>query len=183
MQQLSKTTTFNSFFESYFLKNEVSNKNIEQSIQFIASNKTKAPHFTYAHFLMPHFPYYQDSLGKSINIRKQISEDLLYNKSYFVSYLKYVNTAILKMTNHIISKDSSAIIMVLSDHGFRNNKDSFLSANQFNNICSIRFPKAVKHDFTNLKSNVNLFPFLFNKHFGQKLDILPDSTIFLKEKR
>ncbi len=182
LQMLSNSDKYNSLLESYFLQNEVSNKNIEEEIQLISANNKNVPHFTYAHFLMPHFPYYFDSLGNKMNTKIVVDEKSLYNKIYFISYLKYVNTAILKMTNQIISKDSSAILIIISDHGFRNNTDSNLHASQFNNICAIRFPNTLKQDFSNIKSNVNLFPLLFNRLFNQKMPILPDSSIFLKEK-
>lgn len=167
-----------------FLKNKsiykLRENNITTEKKLIESlnvNKEK-PIFSYTHFLMPHGPYFFDSLGNPNNA------DIITNqsnrvafKSVYISYLKYVNKVAQRSLLSIKEKDSAAVIIMMSDHGFRT-----ISGRQFpkhfrvNNICKIYFPNNKYDNLPDTITNVNFFKFLFNNQFNQKLEFLSDST-------
>ncbi len=156
-----------------------------------AYNKTMAtieqtaasPKFVYTHFLMPHAPYFKDSLGNYL----PISNFNIASKTSYLSYLKYTNTIIQSILTKITTTDPNAIVLLMSDHGY-NDKGSVrifdsaqIAAEQysFNNLCAVRFPG---QHFDSVKagiSNVNIFRYLFNSQFGQKIPYLKDSTVWV----
>jgi len=142
------------------------------------------PQFVYAHFNMPHFPFFFDSLGRTQTNAQIFNESLYSDKAVFLSYLKYVNKKMEDIVNSICSNDTSAIVIVMSDHGFRSyNNGGVYSPLYFNNICAVRFPDSNYLPVKEAWSNVNIFPYLFNCQFHQKIPYLADSSIFLKDKK
>ncbi len=172
-------------FELPFLKKNILykvdgyNKKVEEKVLEAASAKQVKPGFYYAHFFLPHGQYFRDSTG-AFNRPEQISD--LYNKSLYLSYLKYTNTIINGLVKNINAMDPGAIVVIMSDHGFYDyqNKGGYEPYN-FDNICFLRLPGA-KPDSSNLpRSNVNFFRYLFNTGYGQNLPYVKDSTVFVIE--
>ena len=64
----------------------------------------------------------------------------------------------------IKEKDSTALIIMMSDHGFRS-----IAGKQFpkhlrlNNICKVYFPNSNYYKMPDTITNVNFFRFLFNR--------------------
>jgi arylsulfatase A-like enzyme len=102
------------------------------------------------------------------------------NKPLYLSYLKYTNTIIKSLINSIISNDPKAIIVVMSDHGYRgyNNTKGFVKL-QFNNICAIRTPDNIDIPCMEEWSTINLFPYLFNRSYGQNINYIKDRAVEL----
>ncbi|MBK6633817.1 MAG: hypothetical protein IPG38_05445 [Chitinophagaceae bacterium] len=108
-------------FELPFLKKNILykvdgyNKKVEKkSFRSVTSKKCTVSVF-YAHFFLPHGQYFRDSTG-AFNRPEQISD--LYNKSLYLSYLKYTNTIINGLVKNINANDPGAIVIIMSDHGF-----------------------------------------------------------------
>jgi hypothetical protein len=141
--------------------------------------KSIKPKFCYAHFVMPHSPYFRDSSGTLINKKNQEGVNLGDTK-YFLPYLKYTNTVISSLVNKIVQEDPSAIVIVMSDHGFRDyNNHKQTHAPAFDNICAIRSPYNNTLPFENSKSGVNFFRYLFNSAYNQQIPYLKDSTVWI----
>jgi hypothetical protein len=162
-----------------FYKDDAYNKLVEERLLQLTATKTAQPVFCYAHFFLPHSQYCRDSTG-ALNPPEKISD--LYNKSIYLSYLKYTNTVIQKLVTHITTGDPGAIIIIMSDHGFYD----YLSPGEydplnFDNICFVKAPRDDPFFYNIRLSNVNFFSHLFNSQFGQKLPYLPDSTVFVIE--
>ena len=170
----------NSIVENYLNKDNESNVAIEDKILQTTIPKSAKPSFTYAHFLLPHFPYYYDSIGNKLSNVVAFNDKLIYDKNYYLSYLKYANTQIEKMVTHLVAIDSSAIIVTMSDHGFHSYKSNENKSVFFNNFCAIRSPNQYKVSLAGHKSMVNIFPCIFNQYFGQRFPYHTDSTIFLQ---
>lgn len=155
------------------------NKKVEEKVLEAAATKSTQPKFCYAHFFLPHGQYFRDSTGR-LNSPDQISD--LYNKSLYLSYLKYTNTVMSKLVKNIVAADPGAIIIIMSDHGFYDyNSPGDYDAYNFDNICMAKLP-AVATDSVNLpRSNVNVFRYLFNNCYNQSLPYLKDSAIFVIE--
>ena len=155
------------------------NLKIEQSIKESLEQKSDNPKFCYAHFLMPHPPFFRDSLGALIkNEKGQVINSS--DKKYFLTYLKYTNSFISSLINNIVQKDSSAIVLVMSDHGYRDyEKSREFNATAFDNICAIKFPDNNFLPYNEPLNLVNFFRYVFNCEYGQQIPYLKDSTIWL----
>jgi hypothetical protein len=163
-----------------FYQHDIDNKKTEELLLRSAAEKNTTPEFVYAHFMMPHGPYYYDSLGNKNPYDKISHYTTWTNKPFFVSYLKYINKRIFNMANTIISHDPNAIIIVMGDHGFRAyNNDALYQAPRYDNLCAIHFPDNNHKDMKEPWSTVNLFRYVFNCEFGQSMPYLSDSTIVL----
>jgi hypothetical protein len=160
-------------------KDDGYNKEVEKRVLQSAAAKTVQPIFCYAHFFLPHSQYFRDSSG-TFNTPEQISD--LFNKSLYLSYLKYTNGVIEKLVRKINADDPQAIVIIMSDHGFYDyNSPGDYDLYNFDNICLVKLPVG-KVDSVNLPgSNVNFFRYLFNTVYGQNFTYLKDSTVFVIE--
>jgi len=164
-----------------FYQHDIDNKLAENLLLRSVIQKNKDPQFVYAHFMMPHGPYYVDSLGNKNPFEKILDYTRWQDKALFISYLKYVNTRIINMVDSIISHRPGAIVLVMGDHGFRSFSSKTLNQPfRFDNLCMLRLPDGKFAAMKNRWSNVNLFRYLFNAEFGQKMPYLPDSSLALR---
>lgn len=158
------------------------NDKVQSSLSAFLLEKNTVPQFVYLHFLLPHWPYYYDEnsiLDKEISF---FDESAFADKKKFLSYLKYTNMKMKSYVNQIISRDSTAIIICMSDHGFR----EYISENKklvpaiFDNFCAVRLANTNNLPADNVGSNVNVFRYLFNTQFNQHLPYLKDTSFFLE---
>jgi hypothetical protein len=166
---------------SDFYRHDMDNKLTESMLLKKAAAKKSSPKFVYAHFMMPHGPYYYDSLGNKNPFEKISHFTMWKDKGLFISYLEYTNTRVIDLMDTIIKHNPEAIIIVMGDHGFRSYKfNKLYQPLRFDNLCAVRFPgneqKAVKEKW----STVNLFRYLFNHAFEQNIPYLADSSILLR---
>jgi hypothetical protein len=147
----------------------------------IVSEKTSSPKFVYTHFAMPHHPYYTDSNGKEFPLDR-LTPDFSLNKEAYIEYLIYTNKKLLDLIDYI--KNNSVkppIIILMSDHGFRQFSQNTDKKYYFMNLNAVYFPDKNYGLFYNGMSNVNQFRVILNSQFRQKLPLLKDSAIFLPE--
>lgn len=164
-----------------FYQHDINNKLAEDLLLRSIAQKKKEPQFVYAHFMMPHGPYYYDSLGNKNPFEKIAGHNLWQDKALFVSYLKYVNKRMTNMADSIVKHSPEAIIVVMGDHGFRSfNSKQYDQPLRFDNLCMARFPDGKYAAMKNKWSNVNLFRYLFNSQFGQNMPYLADSSFTLR---
>ena len=149
-----------------------------------ASHADITPQLSYAHFLLPHAPFYRDSLGNYVDDELIIDGNSNFsNKDLYLSYLKYTNKVIEKIVDTITFNDPLAIVIIMSDHGFRAYNSNVVNPLVFNNIVALKLPPNSYNDTSIPKSNVNLFRFILNNNFQQSLPYLIDSSITLKEEK
>jgi hypothetical protein len=148
-----------------------------------SSKKTGSPRFIYAHLFLPHFPFMFDSLlhRRSLSdIAAHLDED---HPSYYLNYIPYVNACARDLITTIKKNTGgNAVIIFLSDHGFRYSPEGKIKPYMFDNQDAIYFPDKDYHLFYDSMSAVNLFPLLFNKLFRQHFSILKDSITYLTDK-
>lgn len=158
------------------------NIKIDSITREIATTATSKPKFVYTHLVMPHMPYYFDSLGIKIseNMLAKVRESDI---SAYVSYLKYCNKKLLELTDYIQSNTSKpTIIILMSDHGFREMKDeTYLKNYTTMNLNAVFLPDRNYIGFYKGMSNVNQFRVILNSQFGQHLSMLKDSVTLLKQ--
>ncbi len=173
----SITRFFPSYYDNLFYGQKFDNINLEKYIYSFLNEKKSKPSFLYAHFLMPHAPYYLDSLGNDTDKKILLTSEVYSNKEIFLSYLKYTNTVIENIILAIKQKNPNAIIIFMSDHGFNLYKtnQSFVPEH-FNNTCAVYFPNNFYGKKENSITNVNFFPYFFNTQYNQQLAYLTDSS-------
>ncbi len=161
-------------------KDRVNNNNIEKVLLKKNNLPNQKPIFNYAHFIMPHTPYYYDSVGNVNNSPFLINKSGDELKNEFVSYLKYTNSVMEKVVLHLIKQDSTAIVIILSDHGhraFKNNNTGLPNKlSSLENIGAVHFPDNNYGNMPDTITNVNFFRYLFNTQFYQNFAFVKDST-------
>ncbi|MEP7144547.1 MAG: sulfatase-like hydrolase/transferase [Ferruginibacter sp.] len=172
------------FIEHIYMQEDRNNKMIEKELSDANPKISPAPKFVYAHFNMPHPPIFCDSSGNNLSA-SQIFDPVTYtNKQAFLSYLKFANKTIEKLVEDLSKADKNAIVIVMSDHGYRGyNNNNVNDPLLFDNFCAVRFPDKNYLTVKEKWSNVNFFMYLFNCEFNQAIPYLDDRSIFLKDKK
>jgi hypothetical protein len=149
---------------------------IKRSFETISAEN--APVFMYAHFMMPHSPFLRDSTGGLKNIGQAYKESNkgLNIKSY-LQYLNYCNKVALEMIDSIKRSKPNSVIVIMSDHGLRNLKQSDRKHSEFNNFIAISSPKHENTIVPDSLCTVNLFRSIMNQHFGQNFPMLDNRKI------
>lgn len=139
--------------------------------------KSAHPMFVYTHLMMPHAPFFYDSLGAKVNINifDRTIDPNKNNKAYF-QYLVYTNKVVVALMNELLEKTKrQAVIILMSDHGYRSLTINGKKINPENNFNAVYIPGNDYRQFYDSISNVNQFRVLFNTLFETKLPLLPDS--------
>jgi hypothetical protein len=141
------------------------------------------PRFLYTHLMMPHPPYLYDSL-----LRRRSPKDIIAHldeahPDYYLSYIPFTNTCARDLITTIKKNTAGkAVIIFMSDHGFRYMPENKMTPYFFDNQNAIYLPDGDYRSFYDSISNVNEFRVLFNKLFRQEMPILKDSSIYLIDK-
>ena len=161
------------------------NRNIaashENQMQSALSSATKnSPAFTYVHLLMPHKPFIYDSTGKKTNAFKEVSVDRNSGADkLYLQYLVYTNKRISKFIEQLYTAtNGKAVIIVMSDHGYRDARGKRSKNFSFKSFNAIYLPSRDYHLWYDSVSNVNQFPLLFNTLFNQQIPLKKDSCKF-----
>lgn len=140
--------------------------------------KVQKPRFIYAHFTMPHLPYYFDKGGNLRNDKDALTD---ISKAGYLEYIEYTNNKIYNLINNIlINNNGQAVIVFMGDHGYREN---FLSKPAFyHNQNAVYLPNKNYKNLYDSISGVNQFRVLINTLFNQQIPLLKDSSVFLNLK-
>lgn len=159
----------------------VDNQKIETLLKESLDVDNRKPKFVYAHFNMPHWPYFFDSAGIQTPV-DSLTETYKTNKKAYIQYLKYSNNKILNLIDEIKQKSKNPpVIMLISDHGFRQLPPDTDKKYYFMNLNSIFLPSGKYATFYDGMSNVNLLRAYLKHQFNQSWPMLPDSSIFIKD--
>lgn len=147
----------------------------------VSASKDEHPKFVYTHVMMPHEPFLFDSLMRRRNVR-EIRSPVPRLKDY-LGYLPYTNARIRQLITTIKKNTGGkAVILFMSDHGFRYWPDNTPDSVFFKNQNAVYFPDGDYSSFYDSMSNVNQFRVVFNKLFHLGLPLLKDSSILLLDK-
>lgn len=146
----------------------------------VAGENLERPRFVYTHFTMPHYPYLFDRNGRRLSFNESQQGA---RKDLYLGFLQYCNKKCVALIDEILKKDKTdPIIILMSDHGFTKYDATTIDPSyNFINMINIYLPDKNYSQFPDTMSNVNLFRVILNKQFKQRLPLLKDSTIFLKE--
>jgi len=150
-----------------------------------SAKSSPAPRFVYMHVLMPHFPFIFDSLQHQrtlADIRGRPS--MQWDPERYLEYLPYVNARIREVVTSIKEHSrGKAVILFLSDHGYRYYPTDAIQPYFFNNQNAVYLPDKDYSGFYDSITSVNEFRVLFDKLFHLNLPLLKDSVIFLRTSR
>ncbi len=157
------------------------NRTIDSLTRSAALAAAGRPRFIYSHLMMPHYPYYFDSLGNRIPDSK-LDDAFHADRSAYTSYLVYANKKFISLVDHIRRHNARpAIIVLVGDHGCRQGlMDPAEQKWQPVNFNAVLLPDSNYTGFYKGISNVNLFRVILNAQFGQHLPMLRDSATLIR---
>lgn len=157
------------------------NMKIDSLLKQSLKEKISQPKFVYAHFNMPHWPYFFDSAGNKIPLGK-LTEEFKYDKKAYIEYLKYSNNKLLEYIDSIkTSSPKPPVIILMSDHGFRQLPAGTDQKYYFMNLNAISIPSGDYSRFYNGMSNVKQMSALLKTLFYQGGGPVKDTTLFIKD--
>jgi hypothetical protein len=157
------------------------NIKIDSLLRKLLTEKRNQPKFVYAHFNMPHWPYFFDSSGNSTPLSK-LTEEFKADKKAYIQYLHYTNHKLLQYID-LIKKHSPnpPVIILMSDHGFRQLPPGTEKKYYFMNLNAVYLPSGDYSGFYKGMSNVNQFRTILHKVFNQHIVPLKDTSLFIKD--
>jgi hypothetical protein len=182
LNRLKKDLGFHLFTPQKVLDIKYHDLSNDQKIESLLAGAIaeKGPKFIYAHFTMPHFPYYFDKDGKPFTTDSlQGFEEV---KRRYIGYLQYTNQKMLLWIDEIRNRSAEPPLIILaSDHGFRQFDKPADARYYFMNLCAVLLPHGNYRYFYKGMSAINIFPAVINATFGQNLPFAKDTSIFLTE--
>lgn len=174
-------TTFKLGFVVNFIKTNdlINNRKLMKATRETVLKRDSLPKFVYTHLVLPHRPYYFDSTGAALPL-DTLTEEFGKNVPAFISYLKYCNRELLQLVKDIrMHSATPPIIILMSDHGFREYSGPVENRYQFYSLNAVFLPDSNTSGHYKGMTNVNQFRILLNNQFGQQLPLLKDSTSYL----
>jgi hypothetical protein len=145
------------------------------------SKSSAKPRFVYVHFMLPHQPFYQDSLGREVDNAALVA-DAIPVKNGYLGQVAYVNKLIRQLLPAITKKGGrERVVIIEGDHGFRLFDPAIIREKVFPNLNAIYFSGNRYNQLYDSISPVNSFRVVMNRYFGQQLPLLRDSSIFLRD--
>ncbi|HYM93871.1 MAG TPA: sulfatase-like hydrolase/transferase [Chitinophagaceae bacterium] len=159
------------------------NNKVVDSLLKVPAAKSGGPKFVYAHFYLPHPPFFYDKDGKANDLKHVVTAESFKNKDLFLSYLEYTNKIILRIADTLLSQPcKTPIIIIQSDHGFQDFDGGPTTPYlYFKNYSAFYFPDKNYSTLYDTLSNVNTFPLLLNKYFEANISLQKDTSVFLPD--
>ena len=147
-----------------------------QKLDEISTIGSISPKFVFIHIVAPHPPFVFDEKGNH-TFSKKDGDNSWEPKSNYLAQLKYINSVAKTFITNVISKDSSAVFLLQSDHGpwilSKNQNEIFETRSMILNATRYGTSKNVNH-LTKKISSVNTFRVLFKNYFDSTITILND---------
>jgi hypothetical protein len=164
---------------AYYTKK--ANEKIYNSLLSEARQSSEQPRFIYTHLMMPHYPYYYDSSGHAYPL-EAVTEGNQTNKQHYIEYLQWCNQKFLAVIDAILKNSrEEPVILFLGDHGWRHFTEPVDHKYYYMNLSSVYLPGQDYSAFYEGFSNVNLLRAVLNAQFNQGMNLLKDSTVFIKD--
>ena len=173
---------FKWFWSHDIMNTDRNNQRFIELVKTSAATKSNKPRFVYAHFYLPHNPYYYDKNGKLKDIATITRENKTFPIPAYLEYVTYANSRIREMITAIQQQNPSAVIILMGDHGNREETKEAFPVRYFQNLNAVYYPDNDYKGLYDSISGVNQFRVVFNKLFKQQLPLLKDSSTYLKDK-
>jgi hypothetical protein len=169
--------------KEYFFQHIENNELVFREVTRESLLLQEKPRFIYAHFYMPHEPFFFDKNGNRKDNETVIKEYKERSAPAYLEYLQYANSKIEKLIDDLLKNTNrKATILVLSDHGFRHGTAPTVPLWHFQNLNAVYFADQNYSLLYDSISNVNQFRVVINSLFKQKIPLLRDSIVYLKDK-
>jgi Sulfatase len=168
--------------QPYFNQIRENNARILNLAKEESRKQADRPRFVYVHLFLPHRPYVYDSLDRPRNTNAEGMNDSTIRE--YLGYLPFTNACARDLVSTIKNNTGGkAVILFMSDHGFKFNPNDLMPANAFYNQNAVYLPDRDYRLWYDSISGVNQFRVLLNKLFRQNLPLLKDSVLFLHDKQ
>lgn len=149
-----------------------------------AKTQTQVPKFVYAHFMMPHHPFYYDSSDIVMPMDKIKGISRQEEPKYYWYNVQHTNGKLRQMIDSIQRHDPSASIIVLGDHGYRYHLyEDDKHPEYFRNMSAVYFPDKNYASVPDSFTNVNVFRIVLNKVCGTNYPLLENNSCTLSYKK
>jgi len=145
-----------------------------------ATTTSGKPVFTYGHMILPHEPYYLDSVGKYYPDSLMLSPKLSPKERY-LNHLRYANTLLQKMAGAFAADSRKKIVVILGDHGFRGYKEEAQKSSLFDVYCTVYNSSGLDLGRMDSTTNVNVMLNVVEAVSKQKLPRPADTSIFIND--
>lgn len=169
-------TDSNFHYPPFFRMNEYNDEGV-QMVLHEAKRKEAKPKFVYAHLFMPHITYYYDSADHLMTMDRILSIPPRDNPRYYYYNMRHANKKLRSMVDSIQATDPTASIILLGDHGYRENLyHDDRHPEYFRNMSAVYFPDRNYRSLPDSFTNVNVFRLVLNKVCGTHYALLPDHS-------
>lgn len=150
---------YNLFFLYKFIEHPIKKYNDASLVELkgITSKHSTHPKFVYVHVLMPHAPYFYDSLGNNVNPKNFLADE------NYLGYSVYCKEKIKEIVTNI-QTNPNTVIMLISDHGPHIDPKGIPNINR-KNLFSIYLPNEQYSGLNDSLSIYNSFKILFDDYF------------------
>ncbi len=154
------------------------NLNLSRKLKDITEKNPSRNFFAYAHFMLPHPPYFFDAAGK-IMPSTYANDDA--NMWKYLEQLKYTNEIIMNFVDSILTNSAvKPVIIIQGDHGFRFLKNKINQKSESHTILNaFYFPDRDYNLLYPEVSSVNTFRILSQKYNFLDIATLPDEIFFV----
>ncbi len=136
--------------------------------------------FVYAHFLTPHWPFYFDTAGKLLPVGKAIEATLANKASSYRAALPRAEAVLRQAVQTVMEKErGQAIVLVMGDHGYRNERLPGNDTAAFEALAAVYFPDGNYSALPAGTTHVNVMRVAASRALGVALPPLPDSCVHL----
>ena len=165
------------------LQEELNNNNkLLDLVKKETEKKSSRSRFIYAHFEMPHPPFYYDKYNRLRPAQALVEEVDGTKTDSYLGYLPYTNSKIKELLDTIQKNTRhNAVIILMGDHGYRVKVAGASGDHFFQNLNAVYFPDKKYESISDSITGVNQFRTLFNHLFKQSFPLLKDSFIFLRD--
>lgn len=155
------------------------NQMVQEGISRAIDRTDRKPVFLYAHLYLPHPPIFYDAAGNDIPEDSAVDIRFVTRTKNFLGYLAYTDKYILRVVDSIHQKDPSAVILIQSDHGYRDLGEKVPLTDWHLNYFAVNIPgKQVKG--LDSMTNINTFPLVLNELFGLNWPKQKDSLVITR---
>jgi len=161
------------------------NEKLEELLKAATLPQGRRPRFIYAHFNLPHPPYYFDGKGRKLSVAAPYSPADEDRTEDYLAYVSYANSVLKDMILTIQQRtNGKAVIIFMGDHGLRYHDQLGYNPVFFlENQNAVYFPSRDYHLLYDSISGVNQFRVVLNSLFRQNIPLLKDSIVNVKDKK
>jgi hypothetical protein len=146
----------------------------------ISKLRDTVPHFVYCHVMLPHEPYLYKADGEFQP--RSLYYDNSNPKEKFLAQTIYTNSIITNLLNELTRpRERPYTIIIEGDHGFRDFENKSDKSKVFQNLNAYYFSDQNYKGLYDSISPVNSFRVILNKYFNQHLQLLKDSSVYIRD--